>query len=172
MFFGNGINPKVINGLFILLILFSLASMTNEEWIAILITLPAVIISITFHEYAHAAMAVHFGDNTPKAEGRLTLNPLAHIEPFTSIILPLTLFLIGAPVFGGAKPVPINTRNLKWGAWGMALVGIAGPVTNILLAFVAFLIGHFTGWMYVGGLLSFLFVQAVFVNLGFAVFNM
>ena len=76
-------------------------------------------------------------------------------------------------MFGGAKPVPIDTRNLKWKEWGMALVAIAGPATNILLAFIAFVIGHFTGWLYgTGGTLTqFFFEECVFVNLGFAIFN-
>lgn len=128
--------------------------------------------SMVLHELAHGVVAYWLGDSTAKEEGRLTLNPIKHIEPFTSIILPLMLFMMGAPIFGGAKPVPINTRNLKWGAWGMALVGVAGPATNILLAFITFLIGHFTGEMYEGGMLSFFFVEMVFVNLGFAVFNL
>ena len=80
--------------------------------------------------------------------------------------------MMGAPIFGGAKPVPINTRNLKGGAWGMALVGIAGPLTNLLLAFAIFLLGHFTGWMYAKGVSSFIFTEGVLTNLGFAVFNM
>ena len=91
-----------------------------------------------------------------------------------SIIVPMVLYLINAPVFGGAKPVPINTRNLKWGAWGMALVAVAGPLTNFLLAFIFFLIGHFSGLLYgTGGeLLVFIFSELVFVNLGFMLFNL
>ena len=138
----------------------------------IVIVFVIILASMVLHELAHGVVAYWLGDTTAKEEGRLTLNPLKHIEPFTSIILPLMLYIMGAPIFGGAKPVPINTRNLKWGAWGMALVGLAGPVTNILLAFITFLIGHFSGGMYGGGLLSFAFVETVFVNLGFAVFNL
>ena len=89
-------------------------------------------------------------------------------------MIALVLYLINAPVFGGAKPVPINTRNLKWGAWGMALVAVAGPLTNFLLAFIFFLIGHFSGLLYgTGGeLLVFIFSELVFVNLGFMLFNL
>ncbi len=140
--------------------------------IQIVVILIIILVSMVLHELAHGVVAYWLGDTTAKEEGRLTLNPLVHLEPFTSIILPLMLFLMGAPIFGGAKPVPINTRNLKGGAWGMALVGIAGPLTNLLLALVMFLVGHFSGWMYTGGLASFVFVEGVFVNLGFAVFNL
>lgn len=140
--------------------------------IQIVVILIIILVSMMLHELAHGVVAYWLGDTTAKEEGRLTLNPLVHLEPFTSIILPLMLFLMGAPIFGGAKPVPINTRNLKGGAWGMALVGIAGPLTNLLLALVMFLVGHFSGWMYAGGLASFVFVEGVFVNLGFAVFNL
>lgn len=143
-----------------------------DDVVQIVIVFGIILGSMVLHELAHGVVAYWLGDTTAKEEGRLTLNPVKHIEPFTSIILPLMLSMMGAPIFGGAKPVPINTRNLKWGAWGMALVGVAGPVTNILLAFITFLIGHFTGGMYVGGLWSFFFVEMVFVNLGFAVFNL
>lgn len=138
----------------------------------VLIVFLIILVSMVLHELAHGVVAYWLGDSTAKEEGRLTLNPFKHLDPFTSIILPLMLYLIGAPIFGGAKPVPINTRNLKWGAWGMALVGVAGPLMNLLLAFLTFLLGHYTGWMYEGGLLTFTFVQMVFTNLGFAVFNL
>lgn len=138
----------------------------------IVILIAIILGSMVLHELAHGAVAYLLGDDTAKEEGRLTLNPLAHIEPVTSILLPLGLYLMGAPIVGGAKPVPINTRNLRGGAWGMALVGVAGPLTNVILALVAFLVGHFMGWLYAGGLLEFAFTEAVVANLGFAVFNM
>ena len=74
-------------------------------------------------------------------------------------------------MFGGAKPVPVNTRNLKGGAWGMALVAIAGPVTNFLIAFIAFLIGHLSGVIYQTGLARFAILQIISTNLGFFLFN-
>ena len=83
MFFGyNGVNQKVIYGLLIVLVLVSLAQMTSYEWISILLTLPAVIVAITFHEFAHAFAADRLGDTTPRNQGRLTLNPVAHLDPF------------------------------------------------------------------------------------------
>ena len=136
-------------------------------------SLVIIVCSVILHELAHGVVAYWLGDNTAKEAGRLTLNPLKHIDPYMSILVPVVLYIIGAPVFGGAKPVPINARNLKWKEWGMALVAIAGPFTNLLIAFISFVIGHFTGLLYgTGGTLSeFIFSELVFVNLGFAIFN-
>ena len=142
------------------------------DLVKIIIIFAIIIGSMVLHELAHGVVAYLLGDTTAKEEGRLTLNPLQHLEPFTSVILPLMLFLAGMPIFGGAKPVPINTRNLKGGAWGMALVGIAGPAVNFLLALIAFLVGHYTGWLYGGGYLGFFMVNMVSANLGFMAFNL
>lgn len=143
----------------------------NLSYIAIILVI--IVGSVILHELAHGLVAYWLGDDTAKNAGRLTLNPLKHIDPYMSILVPVVLYIINAPVFGGAKPVPINTRNLKWKEWGMALVAIAGPLTNLLLAFIAFVIGHFTGWLYgAGGDISeFIFNEIVFVNIGFAIFN-
>lgn len=134
--------------------------------------------SVILHELAHGLTAYALGDETARLSGRLTLNPFKHIDPFMSIILPLILALMHAPVFGGAKPVPINTRNLKYGEWGFALVALAGPFTNILIAFIAFVLaGIFaipiTADIYTSTPLSQVFLSTViFLNLGFAVFNL
>lgn len=138
-----------------------------------LIVLAIIVLSVILHELSHGVVAYFLGDSTAKEAGRLTLNPLKHIDPVMSILVPMVLYLIGAPVFGGAKPVPINTHNLKWKEWGMALVAVAGPLTNLVLSFIFFVIGHFTGLLYgVGGDISeFIFSEIVFVNLGFAIFN-
>lgn len=140
----------------------------------LIIILLIILGSVILHELAHGLVTYWLGDNTAKVAGRLTFNPIKHIDPFMSILVPVVLYLMKAPVFGGAKPVPINTRNLKWREWGMALVAIAGPLTNFLLALVAFLIGHFTGWLYgVGGdTMSFIFTKIVLINLGFMIFNL
>ncbi len=94
--------------------------------------------AIILHEVAHGYVAYLLGDPTAKRMGRLTLNPLKHIDPVGTIILPITLLLVsgGAFFFGYAKPVPFNPRNFKDERTGMLLTGIAGPVTNILLALV------------------------------------
>ena len=140
----------------------------------LLIVLIIIVGSVILHELSHGIVAYWLGDDTAKEAGRLTFNPIKHIDPFMSILVPVILYLLKAPVFGGAKPVPINTANLKWGAGGMALVAIAGPLTNFLLALLAFLIGHFTGWLYGtdGETVSFIFMELVMINLGFLVFNL
>ena len=142
--------------------------------LSLLIILVIVVSSVVLHELAHGLVAYWLGDDTAKEAGRLDLNPLKHIDPIMSILVPVVLYMIGAPVFGGAKPVPINYRKLKWNEWGMALVALAGPLTNFLLAFVSFLIGHFTGWLYgTGGeILFFIFRELMLVNLGFMLFNL
>lgn len=128
---------------------------------------------MVLHELAHGLVAYWLGDDTAKAEGRLTLNPLKHLDPVMSFVMPLLLFISGGPIFGGAKPVPINTRNLKFGAWGMALVGVAGPLTNFLIAFVAFLVGYFTGGLFdTTGIVGMIFSYIIMINLGFGVFNL
>ena len=144
------------------------------ELLQVILVLVIVVGSVILHELAHGVVAYWLGDQTAKDAGRLTLNPIKHIDPYMSIIVPVVLYLLRAPVFGGAKPVPIDTRNLKCGAWGMALVAIAGPFTNFFLALIGFLIGHFTGFIYGSGgdLLGFVFIELVYVNLGFMLFNL
>ncbi len=140
----------------------------------VVIILVIVVGSVILHELAHGIVAYWLGDDTAKEAGRLTFNPIKHIDPFMSIIVPVVLYIIGAPVFGGAKPVPINSHNLKWREWGMALVALAGPFTNFLLALITFLVAYFTGVLYrpSGELLYFIFVEIIFVNLGFMIFNL
>ena len=141
----------------------------NILYIAIVIV--AILLSMTLHEAMHAFMSYWLGDDTAKALGRLTLNPIKHIDPFLTIILPVMLALVGAPIFGGAKPVPFNPQNVRWGEWGAALVALAGPLTNLMIAFVAFGIRQVIGvpegdiWY---GVLSIM----ILVNLGFFIFNM
>lgn len=141
--------------------------------VGILIAFVVVLVSMVFHEVAHGLVAYWLGDDTAKSEGRLTLNPTKHLDPFLSILLPLMMFITGGPIFGGAKPVPVDSRNLKHGVWGMALVAIAGPLTNFLLALMAFLIGWYTG-VFLGnaGIWGEILVDFVMINLGFGVFNL
>ena len=139
----------------------------------LLIVLVIIVGSVILHELAHGVMAHLLGDETAKRAGRLTLNPIKHIDPYMSILVPVILYLLKAPVFGGAKPVPVNYHNLKWREWGMALVALAGPLTNFLLALTAFLIGHFSGALYsTSDVLSFTFTEIVYINLGFMIFNL
>lgn len=111
----------------------------------LLISAIPILIAITFHEVAHGFVAYRLGDATAKLYGRLTLNPIAHIDIFGTILLPLVLYVLtdGRFVFGYAKPVPINPMNFKNPRQGMALSAAAGPLTNILLAAVSALLLHF-----------------------------
>lgn len=130
-----------------------------------IIVLVIILVSMILHELMHGLVAYWLGDTTAKDDGRLTLNPISHIDPYMSLVLPMVLYLIGAPVFGGAKPVPINSRNLKWREWGMALVAIAGPFTNFMLAFVGFLVFRFGGQSEIA-------LTFTSINLGFMIFNL
>ena len=143
------------------------------DFVYIVLVLVIVVGSVILHELSHGLVAYWLGDRTAKDAGRLSLNPIKHIDPYMSILVPMILYLLKAPVFGGAKPVPINKYNLKWKEWGMALVALAGPFTNLLIAFISFLIGHFTGLLYGSGgeVPEFIFAELVFVNLGFTIFN-
>ncbi|MBR0431935.1 site-2 protease family protein [Candidatus Saccharibacteria bacterium] len=144
----------------------------NLDIVGIIVVLVVILFSMVLHELAHGLVALWLGDDSAKEEGRLTLNPVKHLDPVMSIMLPLLLYITGGPVFGGAKPVPINPSKLKWREWGMALVAFAGPLTNFLIALISFLIGFWTGWLNDQGVLGLIFTELVIANLGFAVFNM
>jgi Zn-dependent protease len=124
----------------------------------------------------HGFVAFWLGDDTAKLQGRLTLNPIKHIDPFLTILLPLLLAAAGLPIFGGAKPVPFNPDRLRYDEWGAALVAFAGPLTNLVIAFVVFGIAALSGYN-VASLnyttpLQMGLTYGVIVNLGFFVFNM
>lgn len=126
---------------------------------------------MTIHEFMHGFVAHKLGDSTPEDEGRLTLNPIKHIDPFLTIMLPVFLAVVGGPIFGGAKPVPFNPANVRWGDWGVALVALSGPLVNLVLAFISYGILYFlpidTDYLWVSLLSTFMQV-----NLGFFIFNM
>ncbi|MBQ3348109.1 site-2 protease family protein [Candidatus Saccharibacteria bacterium] len=146
----------------------------NTSLGSVVIILAIVLGSVILHELAHGLVAYWLGDHTAKDAGRLSLNPFKHIDPVMSVLVPVILYMLKAPVFGGAKPVPVDYQKLKWHEWGMALVAAAGPFTNFLLAFVAFLIGHFSGLIYGSGgeVWEFIFLELVYINLGFMIFNL
>lgn len=149
-----------------------------------LIFLGCLIAAVILHEISHGFVALAFGDRTAQAAGRLTLNPLPHIDPLGSVILPGLLIVAGAPVIGWAKPVPVNPRNLRNPRAQMLLVSLAGPATNFVLMVVAALLARaaFTRQGVVGALgeISFdrqpLVVQVTFlfafVNLLLGLFNL
>ena len=131
-----------------------------------LITLIAVLPSLTIHEFAHGWMAYKFGDNTAKNMGRLTLNPIAHIDWFGTILLPLLI------QFGYAKPVPVNFSVLT--RWQILLVAIAGPISNMLLALVLTVIYHLLALLHIhiAPLFQNFLLLGILLNFMFAVFNL
>ena len=135
----------------------------------LLYAIPALVIAISLHELMHSLVGFWLGDDTAHAHGRITLNPLKHIDPVTTVALPMLLIALGFPPFAAAKPVPINMHRLKFQEFGMALVGIAGPLTNLVLAIIFALIARLAepdGW-----LMNFILMN-VSVNVGLFVFNM
>jgi Zn-dependent protease len=145
------------------------------DFVYIAIVIGVILLSMTLHEAMHAFVGFWLGDDTAKKQGRLTLNPIKHIDPFLTLILPVVLAVIGAPIFGGAKPVPFNPNKVRGGEWGAALVAVAGPLTNLLIAFVVFGIGAVTGIITAEGVYNtfagIVVWTAVQVNLGFFIFN-
>ena len=137
----------------------------------IVVVIIGILFSITIHEAMHAYTSYWLGDDTAMRLGRLTLNPLAHIDLFTTILLPILLVLSGLPPFGAAKPVPFNPARVKWDEYGAALVGVAGPLTNLFIAVVLGLWARFVIG-FDGGLISEVFSIIITVNLAFFVFNM
>jgi len=101
------------------------------------IELALFIPAIVLHEVSHGYVSYRLGDPTAKMKGRLSLNPVKHVDPFGTVLLPLLLWFSGAPIFGYAKPVPINPAYYKDYRKGMMLTGLAGPATNLILAFLA-----------------------------------
>jgi Zn-dependent protease len=137
---------------------------------AIVAQLLALLIGLVLHEFAHAWMGHYLGDTTAKEQGRLTLNPIAHIDPFATLLLPILLIIAHSPVvFAAAKPVPFNPWAVRGGRQGAALVAAAGPFTNLLIAL------FFAFWVRVLPFnpTSALFFEAIIVvNVGLFVFNL
>lgn len=129
-----------------------------------------IVPSAIFHEYAHGWMADRLGDPTPRQAGRLTFDPRAHIDPFGTILMPIILSLIsgGAFLFAYAKPVPFNPMYLRNGSRGIALVGLAGPAANLVIAAV---LGLLVRFLPAAGFTEFLAI-IVYANVMLAVFNL
>ena len=158
-----------------LLTLFS-EGFSRDALISVLLSLPVIVLALCLHETAHGLVAYWLGDPTARNLGRLTLNPLKHLDPMGF----LAMLLFG---IGWAKPVPINTRNFKNPRWGMALSGIAGPVSNLLLGFVGLflyvltvvicVLAGFDPWTNVWTTVLLLFLDVLaFMNIALAVFNL
>ena len=145
----------------------------SQVFIGLLVSVFAVFCVFPIHEYAHAFVATKLGDDTPRLRGRLTLNPLAHID----IIGALMILIVG---FGYAKPVPVNARRFKNPKAGMALTALAGPVSNLLMAFIFSLVGNIISFAaYKAGVTSDFFRAVILftalasqINVGLAVFNL
>ena len=132
---------------------------------------PIFLLALTIHEYAHGWVALKKGDTTARDAGRLSLNPLAHIDPIGTIVFPLLLALSGLPVFGWAKPVPINFNRLDNPKKDLLWVGLAGPAANIIFAFCLGLILRFapiSGLLILGKLMFYM----VIINLLLGIFNL
>lgn len=137
----------------------------------IVLIIPSVLIGIIAHEFMHGWVAYLCGDRTAKEMGRLTLNPIAHLDLMWSIIIPLILAISGAPIFAMAKPVPINPANFRHPKRDLAYVGIAGPLTNIgLAALVGF--GSRLLWGDLNEFMQAFVVVFMMINLILALFNL
>ncbi|MDY6826665.1 MAG: site-2 protease family protein [Bacillota bacterium] len=140
--------------------------MIGLDPITIALRIPALLIAITAHEYAHARMAYHFGDATAKLQGRMNLNPINHLDPIGTLMI----LLVG---FGWAKPVPINPYNFNQYRSGLRWVSFAGPMSNFILGFLTLLLLNI---LFIGGLTGGLFIQFMVVlmqlNILLAIFNL
>jgi Zn-dependent protease len=155
--------------------------LSSIDWGRLIYELVVFLFSLSFHEMAHAWAADRLGDSTARLQGRLTLNPMVHLDLLGSVILPAIAALTGLAVIGWAVPVPVDTRNLRHPRRDHALIAAAGPASNILLALVAAVLVHLTG----GGVLLVpllglqtaeavvsLLMMFVLLNLLLAVFNL
>ncbi len=148
--------------------------------ILIIIQFAVVLFAISIHESAHAWMAYRFGDPTARDQGRITLNPIYHIDLIGTIIFPLILAFIGAPVFGWAKPVMVNPYNLRNPRRANIYISAAGPVSNIITALagiIIFLILKSIGLFSGGGsfgleLVVYIFFFLIIINIYLAIFNL
>ena len=131
-----------------------------------------IVFSATFHEYAHGFMAFQLGDDTAKRAGRLTLNPLAHLDMFGTVIVPILFILTAGSFVGWAKPVPYNPLNLSDKKFGSLKVAIAGPLANIAIALIFGLLIRFAGGLFVNSIALELVSFIVYVNIFLALFNL
>ncbi len=142
------------------------------EGLIILFTLIVLLFSIIIHEISHGCVAYYLGDPTAKYSGRLTFNPLKHLDPFGSVLLPLLLFLVSAgkgPIFGWTKPVPVNPYNFRDQKWGILKVSVAGPLSNFLIAVIFSLAIRFIP---LNTSLLTLFSIIAFYNFAWGIFNL
>ncbi len=142
------------------------------DLIAIAFYIVVLIFSVIVHEVSHGAIADYLGDPTARLEGRLTLNPISHIDPFGSVLLPLIMYISTGSVFGWAKPVPYNPYNLKNPKSGAALIAAAGPASNLLLAIIFGFALKSSAALGISPALAQAFATIVYTNVLLAVFNL
>ena len=142
----------------------------SDTTLALVIALPVLFASMTIHEVMHAVAADWLGDPTARLMGRISLNPIKHIDPVLTILLPLLLILGGSPiVFGAAKPVQVNFNQLKHDEFGGAIVGMIGPLTNLAIAVIAAFIFNLADPT--SEVLYKVLGFTIMINIGFFVFN-
>ncbi len=134
----------------------------------LVIFIPILLVAMTVHEASHALMSYILGDHTAKWEGRLTLNPLAHIDPVFTVLIPAVMIAMGFPPILAAKPVPFDPHKVKYGEFGAALVAVAGPLSNIILAILAGGLLHFMS----SGLAYEIVEFFLRLNVSLAIFNL
>ncbi len=133
----------------------------------------ALIMSVVLHEMAHGYAALWLGDPTARLQGRLSANPLVHLDPMMSVIIPGLLIFSGSPfLFGAAKPVPYNPYNFRNQRWGEAIVAVAGPLMNLAIAFVFALLVRFAEVLSLNETFVALAVGIVVLNVFLALFNL
>lgn len=140
--------------------------------LTLIVSIAILIMSVVAHEVAHGAMAEKLGDPTARLAGRLTLNPLVHLDPLGSVIIPTMSMFLGGFIIGWAKPVPYNPYNLKGGKHSEALVAFAGPLTNIVLALIFGILIRFGDVLSLGSAFYDVAALIVFINLILAIFNL
>ena len=143
-------------------------SFTTNRFIEAAFFIGLLVPSIMFHEVAHGVAALRLGDSTARDAGRITLNPVKHVDPFGSVILPAMLALANGPLFGWAKPVPVNPARLRNPVRHMAVTALAGPASNLLLAAVLARLVVTR----VSGVTQELIAWVILINLFLAVFNL
>lgn len=145
--------------------------LTDLAGVDLVVVLVSIIISMTVHEAMHGFVAHWLGDSTAQEAGRLTLNPLKHIDVMTTVLLPMILLMVHLPPIFAAKPVPFSPDRVKYDEFGAALIGVAGPLTNLVFAGLGGLIYRFFG-MGLGDFGLNAVITFTAVNVGFFVFNM
>jgi Zn-dependent protease len=141
--------------------------------VEVIFSIIVLIMSVVIHEVSHGAVAGLLGDPTARLAGRLTLNPIKHLDPVGSVILPFILSLIpGGVVFGWAKPVPYNPYNLRGGQWGPGIVAAAGPASNLLLAIIFSVVLRLGAGTFISPLAVQFVAGIVFINLILMFFNL